>query len=115
MVAASLDEVEPMTYNQALSLPNANKWKAAMQEELESMWTNQVWDLVDLPAGRKTIGNKWVLKIKRNSDGSIERYKARLVAKGYNHMEGVDYDETFSPVSRLESIRAILAVVANWI
>src|SRR4051812_518420 len=57
MVAASLDEVEPMTYKQALSLPNANKWNAAMQEELESMWTNQVWDLVDLPDGRKTIGN----------------------------------------------------------
>src|SRR5436190_22878956 len=64
VAASQLDEVEPMTYKQALSLPNASKWNAAMQEELESMWTNQVWDLVDLPAGRKTIGNKWVLKIK---------------------------------------------------
>src|SRR4051812_47932580 len=97
MMATSLDEVEPMTYKQALSLPNANKWKAAMQEELESMWTNQVWDLVDLPAGCKAIGNKWVLKIKHNSDGSIERYKARLIAKGYTQREGIDYDETFLP------------------
>src|SRR5436189_5573544 len=110
MVAASqLDEVEPMTYKQALSLPNANKWKAAMQEEFESMWTNQVWDLVDLPARRKNIRNKWVLKIKRNLDGSIERYKARLVAKGYTQIQGVDYGETFSPVVRLALLRAILA------
>src|SRR3954465_9221505 len=78
-----------MSYKQDLSLPNENKWKAKMQEELESMWENQVWDLVDLPAGRKTIGNKWVLKIKCNSDGSIERYKARLVAKGYTQRERV--------------------------
>ena len=56
----------------------------AMEEELESMKLNQVWKWVDLPKGRKAIGNKWVLKIKRKADGSIERYKARLVAKGYN-------------------------------
>ena len=53
----------------------------AMNDEIESMRTNQVWDLVDLPSWRKVIGNKWVLKIKRKADGSIERYKARLVAK----------------------------------
>ena len=82
MIAPEDDE-EPKIIQQALSGPKAKEWTKAMEEEMESMKTNQVWDLVNLPLGRKSIGNKWVLKIKRKADGTIDRYKARLVAKGY--------------------------------
>ena len=82
----------------------------AMKDEMESMRTNQVWELVNLPSGRKSIGNKWVLKVKRKVDGSIDKYKAQLVAKGYTQREDVDYEETFFPVVRFASIHLILSM-----
>ena len=84
-----------------------------MEEEIESMNDNQVWDFVDLPLGQKSIGNKWILKIKRKADESIERYKARLVAKGYTQEKRNNYENTFSPVVRITSIRLILTIVAH--
>ena len=81
---SSHDDEEPKTVNEALFGPKAKNRIKAMEEEMESMNTNQVWDLVDLPLRRRSIENKWILKIKRQSDGFIERYKARLVAKGYS-------------------------------
>ena len=78
---ASQDNYEPKTVQEALSSFVSDEWMKAMNNEMKSMRTNQVWDLEDLLLGRKAIGNKWVLKIKCKADGSIERYKARLVAK----------------------------------
>ena len=92
------DDDELETIKEAFECPTKEKWKVALEEEIESMKVNQVWSLVDLSPDRKAIGNKWILKIKRKADGSIDRYKARLMAKGYTQKEGIDYKETFSPV-----------------
>ena len=114
LVTLPIDDDEPQSIEEALGCRVREKWKAAMVEEMESMIQNHVWDLVDLPPGRRAIGNKWILKIKRKADGSINRYKARLVAKGYTQMEGIDFEETFSPVVKFVSIRVILAFVAHY-
>jgi len=101
---------EPNSVTEALSRPERDEWLKSMKEELESMKTNKVWDLVDLPKERKAIGNKWILKVKRKSDGSIERHKARLVAKSFTQEVGIYYGETFSPVVKFTSIRLLLAI-----
>jgi hypothetical protein len=85
-----------------------------MNEEMNSMKDNDVWDLVPLPDDAKPIGCKWIFKTKRDSVGNVERYKARLVAKGFTQKEGVDYKETFSPVSTKDSLRVIMALVAHY-
>ena len=85
----------------------------AMKDELSSMDKNSVWELVDQPPSRKVIRNKWVLKVKRKADGSIDKYKARLVVKGFTQEEGIDYDETFSFIARVASVRLIFAIVAQ--
>jgi hypothetical protein len=93
---------------------NSTFWFNAMKEEMESMAKNQVWDLVDLPKGAMAVGCKWVYKTKTDASGNVERYKARLVAKGFTQKEGIDYHETFSPVSKKDSFRIIMALVAYF-
>ena len=102
------------TFSQAMSSKESNLWYDAMKDEMDSMSSNEVWDLVELPNGIKAIGCKWVFKTKKDSSGSIERYKARLVAKGFTQKEGIDYKETFSPVSKKDSLRIIMALVAHF-
>ncbi|UYV60529.1 hypothetical protein LAZ67_1001422 [Cordylochernes scorpioides] len=105
--------LEPKTYKEAMDSPNAQFWKEAMNEEMNSLTENDVYECTTLPLGQKPIDCKWVLKTKLNSKGEITRYKARLVAKGFAQKKGIDYEETFSPVARHDTIRTLLAIAAN--
>ena len=84
-----------------------------MKEEFISLQKSNTWELVDLPPGRKLVQCKWVYKTKFAADGSPLKYKAILVAKGYSHVHGIDYNETFSPVAKMDSIRLALAIAAS--
>ena len=84
-----------------------------MQEELNQFERNKVWALVPAPKNKSIIRTKWVFRNKMDEAGVVVRNKARLVAKGYSQQEGIDYDETFAPVARLEAIRIFLAFVAH--
>ncbi|GJR43002.1 retrovirus-related pol polyprotein from transposon TNT 1-94 [Tanacetum coccineum] len=101
-----LSTIEPKNINEALK---DKSWVIAMQEELNQFISNDVWELVPNPKNMTIIGTKWVYRNKLDKNGVVSRNKARLVAQGYNQQEGIDYDETYAPVARLESIRILLA------
>ena len=101
---------EPTTVKYTLSSPDKAKWMSAMKKEIESLQKNDVWELVDLPKRLKAVGSKWVFNIKTDAEGSVERFKARLVAQGLSQKPGIDYDDTFSPVARFESVRTVIAL-----
>ncbi|KAG5561088.1 hypothetical protein RHGRI_004190 [Rhododendron griersonianum] len=103
---AFLSQVEPKSFVEA---EKDESWILAMQEELNQFERNQVWTLVPKPENSSVIGTKWVFKNKMDESGVVVRNKARLVAQGYNQEEGIDFDETFAPVARLEAIRMLLA------
>ena len=108
----SVSDAEPQSLQEAMGRPDWELWKAAMDEEMESLHQNGVFSLEELPKGAKKIGLKWVYKLKRDERGNIERYKARLVAKGFTQREGIDFDEVFAPVGKWATLRSLLAVVA---
>lgn len=88
-------------------------WRDECEEEIKSIVKNGTWDLIDLPPGAKPIGLKWIFKIKRNADGSMNKYKSRLVAKGYIQHHGVDFKEFFAPVALIETVRFLVSLTAS--
>ena len=101
---------EPLTFQEAVE---EDCWRSAMVEEILTIQKNDTWELLALPPKKKTIGVKWVYKIKRTVDGSINRYKARLVARGYKQKYGIDYEEVFAPVARLDIVRMLISLTAH--
>ena len=104
---------EPANYEEAAAIP---AWQDAMQQEFSDLEANNTWEEAVLPEGKKPISSKWVYKIKRHADGTIERYKGRLVIKGCTQKAGIDYTETFSPVVKMTTIRSLIAtaVKMHW-
>ena len=106
-------ETGPSNYLEAEQDP---RWVDAMNNEIKVLEDNKTWELVTLPKSKMFIGCKWVYKIKYNADRSVERFKARLVAKGYNQKKGFDYQETFSPMVKMATVRSVVSIVAanHW-
>eukprot|EP00253_Pinus_taeda_P025555 PITA_25555 len=108
-----MNVVEPSSYDEAKEY---EEWRNAINEEYNSIMKNDTWELTELPKNRVPIGCKWLYKSKFNADGSIDKHKARLVAKGYSQKEGIDYEDTFAPVAKLNTIRIMIALATkyNW-
>ena len=112
-LAAQAVALDPVSVEDALSRPDGTLWKEAMESEMESLRMNKTWELVELPHGSRPITCRWVFKSKLNPDSSLFKRKARLVVHGYRQKSGIDYEETFAPVVRHESVRTLLALVAH--
>lgn len=105
---------DPLSYEEALTSPESDLWKEAIQKEYDSMLKIGTWEQSELPSGRKALNLKWMFKKKYLPSGELERFKARLVAKGYNQKKGIDYFETSAPVVRYVTIRFLLAMAAKF-
>lgn len=101
---------EPLNYSQAAG---EKEWEDAMKVEINAINKNNTWQLVELPSGQKLIGLKWVYKLKRDANGEVVKHKARLVANGYVQKKGIDFEEVFAPVTKLETVRLLLALAAK--
>lgn len=107
---AESEPLEPISYSEALKSP---KWQQAMREEFDALIKNGTWQLVPPSPGSNLVNCKWIFKVKRHADGSVERYKARLVAKGFSQCYGLDYAETFSPVIKPTTVRLHLSIAVS--
>ncbi|RVW20625.1 Retrovirus-related Pol polyprotein from transposon TNT 1-94 [Vitis vinifera] len=108
---SSITDIQvPQNIQEAFKYP---KWKAAVDEEVRALEKNGTWEITDLPRGKKPVGCKWIFTVKYKADGNVDRYKARLVAKGFTQSYGIDYQETFAPVAKLNTVRVLLSLAAN--
>jgi hypothetical protein len=113
VLMSSIIDVEPSSFEEAT---DQQVWWDAMVEEYTSIMRNDVWDIVSRPEGKSVVSSRWLYKIKHVADGSIEKFKVRFVVRGFSQKEGVDYEETFSPVTRYASIRVVISIasVMRW-
>ncbi|RVW29708.1 Retrovirus-related Pol polyprotein from transposon TNT 1-94 [Vitis vinifera] len=109
-----------ITNLESIALPNCiqealqhPEWRKAVNEEIQALQKNDTWKITKLPQGKRPVGCKWVFNVKYKADGRIDRYKARLVAKGFTQTYGIDFQETFAPVAKLNTIRVLLSLAAN--
>ena len=107
-LTAEIDELKSI--KEAINGEHSVQWKEAMESEYLSLMQNDTWGLVPPPEGQNIVGSKWVLKVKRNADGTVDHFKARLVAQGYTQTQGVDYNEVYASVARYSAIRSLLAL-----
>jgi len=103
---------DPQNFKEAMNRVDKDKWLNAMNEELESLSKCKVWTLVNRPLNKNVVSNRWVLRIKRNPDGTINRYRARLVARGFSQIHGLDFHETYAPTASMSVIRLLIAYAA---
>ena len=102
-----VSEVVPENFQEAINSPEAPKWKAAMDDEIQSLKDNDTYELPSLPTDHSVVGGRWVYVMKEGLKGE-EQYKARYVVKGYTQVKGVDYTDTFSPTVRMTSVRMLM-------
>ena len=117
VISSKMTLREPRSYKEAMNLPDAEKWHEATELEMQSIITNNVFEVVDLPQGKRAISTRWVYKRKLGPDGEILKHKARLVARGFQQREGIDFNETFSGVVKPGSYRILFALTAilGWV
>jgi hypothetical protein len=114
IIVAAIKEADgdPKTVSEARSHPDWPHWKEAMDREIKTLEVAGTWKMVPRPPGKNIVGSKWVFKLKRQADGSVDKYKAQLVARGFTQIYSVDYFDTFSLVARLASFRVLMALAA---
>ena len=100
----------PKSHHEGLRV---SQWKEAMDDEMRALIQNDTWEIVDLPKGKKSVGCRWIFTLKYNADGTLDRHKARLVARGYTQTYGIDYQDTFAPVAKLNTIRIMISLAVN--